>query len=504
MKIEIENVLKNLIFEYRRTAENFNKEDKIESGFIKFESPLQAELIHFERKKHNIDFQILVFTSFPDMNDLDIIVHSPLKFREQKNNLHKLKEITRSDKWVKRKFSNLIKINKEQPDELQYSIIFENIITDAKNFFFTLLTNYLFSNQYQLPYIISKSGGYKDIFSWIIFGNIQNLNVQKYVSYELYQYELKKKHEKKIAKIIEDSRSPNNIKEQNLHEVRGFGTYIYPPKWIGKFPELEIEDKLTNLTLGSFVKNPLIVEYKDRILFIEKDGYIAIGEPHEEKAIELLNEIMGTLNFSNQGAYSVRRSEVGAVVIDTNLNMISLKGTPNLTKNQILEKERERIYRSHPKILRNQMSKDQMEKIIKLAEKINKNNEIKNCLIMYSETFSFFYEKEYTLSFLMSWFIFEKILNLKCEELINQPNLDKITKDFLDNNFLTPDVMIKALFSAMIIDQNEFYFYLELKDQRNCIIHENKKSNYEESAKFKQLCFEKIKEMIEKELKSAK
>ena len=41
------------------------------------------------------------------------------------------------------------------------------------------------------------------------------------------------------------------------------------------------------------------------------------------------------------------------------------------------------------------------------------------------------------------------------------------------------------------------WIFIELKNQRNCIIHENGKSNYEEAEKIRELCYEKIKEEVQ-------
>ena len=494
--MDLKQHIKFLILEYRNQSIGLTQEEKVASGFIKFESPLQAELIWIERRKYNIDFQILVFTNFSDFKDLEIEIYGPLKFKNRDSYMQKMDEIAHTDKWVQKTFPHKIKVSKKEPDKLPYSKIYENIIADAKNLFFTFFTNYLLTDRFELPYIFPGSRNYNDIFYWTIFGKIEDLNIKEYVENELIRFKKNKEQGKELDVLRESPRIKKQLEEQEKYKVNGYGTFIYPPKWIGDFPDLTIEDKLTNQRLGNYVKDPLLTKYKGRFLFVEKDGYIAIEEKNEETAIVLLNEIMGTMLISNHGAYAVRKSEVGRVTINAKHRMISFKETPNICKHQILEKERRRVYRSFPKILRNRISKDKMAKLILKAEKITADKDIKNYLVLYSESFGFFYEKEYTLSFLMSWFIFEKMLKSRCVNLRNQKNLDKMIKHDLDNKYWTPDLMIKALFKSGKINKNEFDYFMNLKGQRNCIIHNNGKSNYEEADKFRQFCLEEIKSLV--------
>ena len=440
--------IKNLIIAYRDQFKELNQKEKEGPGFSKYESPLQAELIWIEKKRHNIDFQLLVFTKWDDLEDLDVRVNGPFKFKDNKLLIQDLERVTQSDKWKKNMYPKIIKTSENEPDVEPYSKIYENIITDAKNTYFQLFLDVILTDRYRPPHIFNESWHKRKIFYWTIFGKIEDLNIKEHVKNEFIRYKESKEQRKKLDVLRESPRIQKQLEEQEKYEVNGYGTFIYPPKWIGEFPDLTIKDKLINQRLSSYVKDPLLTIYKGRVLFVEKDGYIAIEEKNEETAIELLNEIMGTMNFLDQGAYAVRKSEVGRATINTRHKTISFKETPNVCRHQILEKERSRIYRSFPKILRNQISKDEMEKFIILAEKITQDKNIKNYLILYSESYGFFYEKEYTLSFLMSWSIFEKMLNFRCANLQNQKNLDLLFKDYLDNNDWTPYVMINALFMA--------------------------------------------------------
>ena len=494
--MDLKQHIKNLIIAYRDQFKELNQKEKEESGFSKYESPLQAELIWIEKKRHNIDFQLLVFTKWDDLEDLDVMVNGPFKFKDNKLLIQDLERVTQSDKWKKRMYPKIEKTIENDPDEEPYSKIYENIITDAKNTYFQLFLDVILTDRYRPPHIFNESWYGRKIFYLTIFGKIEDLNIKEYVENEFIRFKKNKEQRKELDVLIESPRIQKQLEEQKKNEVSGYGTFIYPPKWIGEFPDPTIGDKLTNQSLGSYVKDPLLTKYKGRVLFVEKDGYIAIEEINEETAIELLNEIMGTMNFLDQGAYAVRKSEVGRATINARHKFISFKETPNICRHQILAKERSRVYRSFPKILRNRISKDEMEKIILKAENITADKDIKNYLVLYSESFGFFYEKEYTLSFLMSWSIFEKMLNYRCVNLRNQKNLDKMFKDYLDNNNWIPDLMIKALKMSEKINNNEFDYFMTLKGQRNCIIHDNSKSNYEEADKFKRFCLEEIKSVV--------
>ncbi len=96
----------------------------------------------------------------------------------------------------------------------------------------------------------------------------------------------------------------------------------------------------------------------------------------------------------------------------------------------------------------------------------------------------------------MSWLIFEKFLTLKCEILLNQNNLDKMIKKDLEKNYWVPDLLIKALFLGGEINEQKFNFFMTLKNQRNCILHENTRSNYVDADNFRRFCLKEIKNLI--------
>jgi len=56
--------------------------------------------------------------------------------------------------------------------------------------------------------------------------------------------------------------------------------------------------------------------------------------------------------------------------------------------------------------------------------------------------------------------------------------------------------MIRALFMVGEIHQTEYEYFMSLKTHRNCIIHENIKSSYDEAVKFRTFCLKEIKKMI--------
>lgn len=494
--MNLKQKINDLIREYRNQSEGLTQKEKEESGFIKFEPPLQAELIWIERRKHDIDFQILVFTHFPEIEDLDIQIHGPLKFKDRKNLIQKLDEIVYTDKWAKKKFPHTIKVLKSEPDELPYSKIYENIIADAKETFLRFLNDYVLTDRFEFPDIFLRKRYSKDVFYWIIFGNIYDLNIKEYVKNEIIQYQKGKEQEKELDELIESPQIQKKIEEQRRHEINGFGTYFYPPIWIGEYPQQSIEEKLTGQTVKSYVKNIIRTTYKGRTLIIQNDGYLALGESNEATAIDLMNEIMGTALLNDITAYVIRKSEIGRMKIDSRSWHFSFYETPQNSKHQILEKERRKLYKSRDKIMRTPVTIEKVENVINTAEKVTENKEIKTYLSLYLETFTFFENTVYTQSFLMSWFILEKLLKSRCVKLQNQKTFTKKVKEFLDINLWTPDTWIRALFMAGEIHRTEYEYFMSLKTHRNCIIHENIQSSYDEAVKFRTFCLKEIKKMI--------
>ncbi len=146
------------------------------------------------------------------------------------------------------------------------------------------------------PFIGNKMRISSDIYAvgWLVIGNLSNLDLKNMV-------------DKAIQEIKSDAKPQPPIPPP-IPILEGFGTYIYPPLWIGEIPRPKsFREKISGRPLWSFSWERAITDtYKNRPIIITRDGYIAIGEKDRVKAQELINEIISTMLLRGLFAQVVR------------------------------------------------------------------------------------------------------------------------------------------------------------------------------------------------------
>lgn len=143
-----------------------------------------------------------------------------------------------------------------------------------------------------------------ECFTWICPGDITQLDYKKNVNNTI-------KHTKDRVKS-----KPLKNAQIKPEYIEGYGTYFYPPIWLDKKPQLTLKDKIFGSRMRSKNNDSLNLEYKGRILIIEKDGFIGIGEEDKDRAILLLNEIMAIFQFFDYPFHYIRENEVGRISIN--------------------------------------------------------------------------------------------------------------------------------------------------------------------------------------------
>lgn len=119
-------------------------------------------------------------------------------------------------------------------------------------------------------------------FGWQIFGSITEFEPEVIAN-------------ECIEHIISTAKPPSSTGVQPPEDrliLDGFGTYIYPPIWIGEPPKFSFKQKLAgpNLWMG-FSEKSLEVRYKEHPLILTTNGYIAIGEKEKAKPLNPLMKL---------------------------------------------------------------------------------------------------------------------------------------------------------------------------------------------------------------------
>jgi hypothetical protein len=299
---------------------------------------------------------------------------------------------------------------------------------------------------------------------WIVKGNLQDFNIKELVVNFIEEI-------KSAAKPSPPPSPPSpTIAEKII--LKGFGTYVYPPIWIGKnLQSISFKEKVMG---GSFLanleKDRIIETYKNRPLVIRKDGYIAIGETNKWKAHELLNEIMSVLLIRGVPTNVIRECDLGEATITETGGSYSW----NPLSSRVLLYEQQYIYDYNFYLLgRTLISEEDMRKAIKLAELLTSDDKIKTLLLLFLEAYTYFQNTEYKQSLIIAWVILEEFY---IEDLWLQ-HISKITSDERRLNKLknwTVDQRLEALHISHVLTDEEYSLLMKIKEARNEAVHEGK------------------------------
>jgi hypothetical protein len=308
------------------------------------------------------------------------------------------------------------------------------------------------------PFIGNKMRISSDIYAvgWLVIGNLSNLDLKNMV-------------DKAIQEIKSDTKPQPPIPPP-IPILEGFGTYIYPPLWIGEIPRPKsFREKISGRPLWSFSWERAITDtYKNRPIIITRDGYIAIGEKDRVKAQELINEIISTMLLRGLFAQVVREIDLGqATFTETGL---SLSWNPFSSRTMTFPAGRF-FLESLP--TGRIVTEEKIRKTIRLAELLTTDDRIKTLLSLYLEASTYFANTEFKQTLIMGWIILEDFY-------IKDLWTSRISKVVTDNNRLSKlgswniDQRLEALNLSGELSNDDYDLLMKIKDARNEVVHEGK------------------------------
>lgn len=482
--LKLENVMdwfRNLVLEFRDNYNNLNEEEEKHIDFLNnLNPPLQVNDFWFHNSAFNIDLHIILFTKWKEAEDIELNIYGPIEFSKC---VEGMEEILKDEKWNRIVPS---KVNYWPPGtKLKYTDTIENLFYNVFNNFKREFSYWLFRENNLPSYISSQYLQTLECFTWICPGDITQLDYKKNVSNTI-------KHAKDRAKS-----KPVKKSQVKSEYVEGYGTYFYPPIWLGTKPKLSLKDKILDRRLNTKNNDSLIRKYKGRVLIIEKDGFIGIGEENKDTAIILLNEIMAISLLYDYEFHFIRENEIGPLSINPetlNFQSTQLQG-PN--KRTDLSEDRWKDLSDIPLYVRTEVPKKDLIEIIESAEKLIITDGISNLIIILLGAITHFYNREFSMSFLMSWTLIEKKIVADYHSIIAEQIDKKKHDDKLKyRKFQTIDDKIEILRITGKLDNEEYEKYMCLKKNRNQIIHEGARTDETEAKKSLDLSIQIIKEIL--------
>ena len=328
--------------------------------------------------------------------------------------------------------------------------------------------------------------GFKDLYAvgWLVIGNLLNFD-----STEIANNCIK-------STLSMAAPQPQVPPKKERIILKGFGTYIYPPIWIGEIPKpRSLKEKIIGKPFWIYTfEKTIISTYKNRPIVVTRDGYVAIGEKDKWKAQELLNEIMSTLLLRGIPVQAVREIDLGeATFTETGASF----GWGSISSRTLLFYEKFSI--SHIPVKMASVNKEKIEKTIKLAEILTSDNKIKTLLLLYLEADTYFMNTEYKQALIMGWIILE---DFYIKDLWTS-HISKTTSDAKRLSKLGSwniDQQLETLNLSHQLPNGEYDLLMKIKDARNDVVHEGKVPRKEIVEECLKLAFKVVQNYIGKHL----
>lgn len=329
----------------------------------------------------------------------------------------------------------------------------------------------------------------KNGFTWFVLGSIAELD-----PVELTSSIMNEARKNESTKAIVSSNAQVPVREEKPKIVTGFGTFYYPPVWIGKRPELTFRQRFFGFAMGMMTTSS--TKYKGREVRFTQDGYVLIGEPNKTKCMRLLNEIMAVTAFSGIPVYSVRENDVGEASFVMGSDMVSQMAFPASAERAALAWHQWSMDEQALKQYR-QTSVDTFIQIVRKAEEAAAQPAASDYLVYLLEAFTLMQNSEYMESFIMSWLVLERHLAKLWESYLQEESVSGSRKrKLMDPIFWSVDYMIEVLSLSGKVTGEEYKLLMRFKTKRNDITHEGSITTLPECKE----CFDTAMSSVRKEL----
>lgn len=459
----MEDWVKSLVLNFREKYENLSEPEKVKVNKLdNLTPPLQVEVIIIKNQQMGIEHQLFIFTHFEDKEDLEIKINGPI---ESQQSIENLEHILKDKKWRRKlpKGEGYL-VRDEAKNEFATIIeeIFVNMLRDLKG---NILASAFSKPKEFPPAIRSKTHLTEDSFVWQALEDVR------------------KKEAKEIAiEIIEEAKKSAQVQSQSILPlspgIKGFGTYLYPPIWIGKIPEPSFRKRIFETSMPLFPNKAFDAEYKGHKIIVNENGFIAIEAGDKSQALGMLNEIMATALILNIPFFAIREIDLDEAEINPKDFRISLPGIPVASPRAALFEEEwlpkrkyDYIFRKYDYVFRKrrELSREKLVKVIKQAEIITENEVMAKFLMHLLESYTHLQTSEYNQSFIMGWITIEKYLLFRWKDFLKEKGMVNKGKKKLKD--WTISQILEALNSAGKITGEQYGSFIKMKRKRDKFVH---------------------------------
>jgi hypothetical protein len=278
-----------------------------------------------------------------------------------------------------------------------------------------------------------------------------------------------------IKPDIEGARNFKPIKYKNelseigepVKKTYSYGGYYYPLLRIGNEVELSFSQKYEILIEETkfFPKKEFKFTIGEVNGFYDTLGFIAIQTDDKARVLNMLNTIFGVSYAFGYKCLSIKESELSQISELPNVPHVFVSGW------QITDTKRP-IQGTYYGQRKQQIEFEQMDQILKISECILKDENLNELIHLLLESFTHFYNSEYSQSFLYSWFIIEKYIAQLFDDLLAEKNVtgDR-KKKYKTQDKWSSDTRIEVLSLNDKIPSEEYNLISKYNTKRNHFVH---------------------------------
>ncbi len=224
-------------------------------------------------------------------------------------------------------------------------------------------------------------------FEWLTH-NLETIDPDEAVSKIINEAKERAERKKKAAQSGEKTVILKIEPGEEKEDVNGYGTYFYPPIWVGEYPEYTLQERVQGRHV--FPEKVLDTTYDGKLLIVYNNGYIGIAENDKQTAQNDLNEVMTIGLLLGIPFFAINNYELSEVTFNLEQVDFQIRG---LTQRGALSRAFE-----PQNVLSEQFIKpfvsiqiEGLENIIKATNEITSDPDIKACLPLFIESYTCFH-----------------------------------------------------------------------------------------------------------------
>ena len=475
---------------FRKEFEKLNDDEKKcipdTKNFLK---PCQIEVFWIKEPS----YQLIVQSNYSQREDKEIFIHGPYDTHIFMEKILTVLKEGRFQNKIKHD-SNRVSYPLPETDAEQLAYHIYRFIQNLKDQLFHSQS----SEGYSGVVPMNRNNGV-----WLQYfrGNIAQLDSKKEVQSSITEIKQIYEHRMRsqtITSVIPDS----SIVYTNNYS--GFGVHFFPPLSIGEKPKLTLNQYLNGNNYDFSLSNKILdTQFDNKIIILNKNGYLFIETLQKFDALKIFNLIMALGYFHDLPLFAVKEHELSAASYhrkSKNINAISwnMNSIRTYLFNEGFEKNLIEIYKKR------NVKKEKLEEILDDAKIIINNEKLSEELRLFNVSNTHLENSEYAQSFITSWSVIERYYSDLWRIKLDQKDIDDERLGKLTNSAQWGiDFILEVLNLNNEIDDNTYDLLMELKRKRNRFYHRGKQVAKEDAER----CLSLAKRILESkilEIKSSK